>query len=169
MNKTNERNIKMQDTLKTHIALNTPKFQESVEFYKAFLGIEPVKQKPGYAKFDVANPSLNLTLNQSKEVSKGALNHLGIQVASSDDVWAAKERFKKAGIKTEDEKDVICCYALQDKVWVKDPNGYDWEVFVVKVLDTGIKHQNQKDNCCQEAVTEKAVTEEACCEESCCS
>ena len=154
----------MSDTLKTHIALNTPKFEESVEFYKAFLGLEPVKQKPGYAKFDVANPPLNLTLNKSKDLDKGALNHLGIQVATSEEVWAAKERFKSAGIRTEDEKDVICCYALQDKVWIKDPNGYDWEVFVVKVLDTGIKHQKMKDNCCQES--EK---EEACCEESCCS
>lgn len=157
----------MSEALKTHIALNTPKFEESVEFYKAFLGIDPVKQKPGYAKFDVASPPLNLTLNQSAEVTKGALNHLGIQVASSEEVWKAGARFKAAGIKTADEKDVICCYALQDKVWVKDPNGYDWEIFVVKIQDTGIKYQNTGIKY-QNTKTQNVKTE-ACCDETCCS
>jgi len=158
----------MSDILKTHIALNTPKFEESVEFYKAFLGLEPVKQKPGYAKFDVANPPLNLTLNKSKETTLGSLNHLGIQVATSDDVWKAKERFKHAGIKTEDEKDVICCYALQDKIWVKDPNGYSWEIFVVKVLDTGIMHNSPADGTKTDPCCTEKVSDEACCEETCC-
>ncbi len=151
--------------LKTHISLNTPKFEESVEFYKAFLGLEPVKLKPGYAKFDVASPPLNLVLNKSADVKAGALNHLGIQVESSDEVWKAKDRFKKAGIKTEDEKDVICCYALQDKIWITDPNNYKWEVFVVKVSDTGIKHQNNKAAAC----CDEKNTQEACCEETCCA
>src|SRR2546423_14225926 len=69
--------------MKVHVALNTPRFDESVRFYRTFLGLEPVKLKPGYAKFDVAEPGLNLTLNASPDRGVGALNHLGIQVQST--------------------------------------------------------------------------------------
>ncbi len=126
----------MTQVLKTHVALNTPRFQESVAFYRAFFGIEPVKLKPGYAKFDVAEPPLNLTLNASTTLCVGALNHLGIQVGSTAAVEEAAARLKTAGLATFAERDTDCCYALQDKVWVTDPNGYRWEVFVVKVGDT---------------------------------
>ncbi len=122
--------------LKTHVALNTPRFEESVAFYRAFFGIDPVKLKPGYAKFDVAEPPLNLTLNESTTLCIGALNHLGIQVGSTAAVEEAAARLKAAGLTTFAERDTDCCYALQDKVWVTDPNGSRWEVFVVKVGDT---------------------------------
>jgi catechol 2,3-dioxygenase-like lactoylglutathione lyase family enzyme len=122
--------------LKVHLALNTEKFSESVSFYRSFFGKDPVKLKRGYAKFDIENPGLNLTLNDGPVPSKGALNHLGIQVASTDDVVAATARLKAAGLLTREEVNTDCCYALQDKVWVKDPNGYEWEVFTVKVGDT---------------------------------
>ncbi|MCI0442531.1 VOC family protein [bacterium] len=122
--------------LKVHLALNTEKFAESVSFYKSFFGKDPVKLKPGYAKFDIESPSLNLTLNEGPVPSKGALNHLGIQVASTDDVVAASARLKAAGLLTREELNTDCCYALQDKVWIKDPNGYEWEVFTVKIGDT---------------------------------
>lgn len=122
--------------LKVHLALNTEKFDESVTFYKSFFGKDPVKLKSGYAKFDIDNPGLNLTLNEGPVPSKGALNHLGIQVHSTDDVVAATARLKSAGLLTREEVNTDCCYALQDKVWVKDPNGYEWEVFTVKVADT---------------------------------
>lgn len=127
--------MKMED-LKVHLALNTEKFTESVTFYSAFFGRDPVKLKPGYAKFDVESPGLNLTLNEGPVSSKGALNHLGIQVPSTDHVVAATARLKSAGLLTREEVNTDCCYALQDKVWVKDPNGYEWEVFTVKVGDT---------------------------------
>src|SRR5258708_30572239 len=123
--------------VKVHVALNTPRFDESVRFYRTFLGLEPVKLKPGYAKFDVAEPGLNLTLNASNAVENpGALNRLGIQVASTDAGKEAAGRLKAEGLATFEEENTDCCYALQDKVWVTDPNGYRWEVFVVKVGDT---------------------------------
>jgi len=125
--------------VKVHVALNTPRFDESVRFYRTFLGLEPVKLKPGYAKFDVAEPGLNLTLNASNRIDSpvaGALNHLGIQVASTEAVKEAAGRLKAEGLATFEEENTDCCYALQDKVWVTDPNGYRWEVFVVKVGDT---------------------------------
>lgn len=145
--------------MKVHVALNTPRFDESVRFYRTFLGLEPVKLKPGYAKFDVAEPGLNLTLNASRGIdSPGALNHLGIQVQSTDAVKAAAERLKAEGLATFEEENTDCCYALQDKVWVTDPNGYRWEVFVVKVGDTAPEL----------TAAAAAPTGEACCASTCC-
>jgi catechol 2,3-dioxygenase-like lactoylglutathione lyase family enzyme len=123
--------------LKVHVALNVNDLEESVKFYRAMFGAEPVKHKPGYAKFDIAEPALNLTLNYNGAVSStGALNHLGIQVASTDEVLRAKARLEAAGLATFAEMGADCCYALQDKIWIADPNGYRWEFFVVKVADT---------------------------------
>ena len=127
----------MTNEVKVHVALNVNDIEESVRFYRTMFGIDPVKLKPGYAKFDIAEPALNLTLNFVGEVKNhGALNHLGIQVHSSAAVLEARERMRLAGLATFDEMNTDCCYALQDKIWVTDPNGYKWEVFVVKVGDT---------------------------------
>ncbi len=155
--------------MKVHVALNTPRFDESVRFYRTFLGLEPVKLKPGYAKFDVAEPGLNLTLNASNRIDSpvaGALNHLGIQVASTEAVREAAERLKAEGLATFEEENTDCCYALQDKVWVTDPNGYRWEVFVVKVGDT----HPQLTVASSTAVSSTAAspTTDACCSSTCC-
>lgn len=123
--------------LKTHVALNVTNIAKSVTFYQTMFGVIPVKHKVDYAKFDLANPPLNLTLNLAENIQpNGRLSHLGVQVASSQDVQAAIERFKAAGLTLFAEKDTNCCYALQDKVWVTDPDGNRWEIFVVKVGDT---------------------------------
>lgn len=118
-------------TLKAHLALNVKDVEASLDFYRKLLGIEPSKVRTGYAKFDVQNPPLNLTLNQHVYSERGALSHLGIQVASTDDVLAIRERWTEAGLLTRDEMQTNCCYALQDKTWVRDPDGNEWEVFVV--------------------------------------
>ncbi len=117
--------------LKAHLALNVKNVEQSVQFYRKMLGIEPLKLRPGYAKFDVQNPPLNLTLNEGSFRERGALSHLGIQVASTDDVMAVKQRWIDAGLQTRDEMQTNCCYALQDKTWIHDPDGNEWEVFVV--------------------------------------
>jgi catechol 2,3-dioxygenase-like lactoylglutathione lyase family enzyme len=124
-------------TFKTHVALRVTDVNQSVAFYQAMFGIAPVKHKVGYAKFDVENPPLNLTLNETQTVQPhGALSHLGVQVDSSESVEAAIQRFAEAGLNGFEEKNTDCCYALQDKVWVTDPDGNRWEVFVVKIGDT---------------------------------
>src|SRR5215204_3889363 len=117
--------------LKAHLALNVKDVAASLEFYRKLLGIEPSKVRTGYAKFDVQNPPLNLTLNQHVFNERGALSHLGIQVASTDDVLAMRKRWEEVGLLTRDEMQTSCCYALQDKTWVRDPDGNEWEVFVV--------------------------------------
>jgi catechol 2,3-dioxygenase-like lactoylglutathione lyase family enzyme len=124
---------KQVQTLKAHLALNVHNVENSIEFYKKMLGIEPSKVRPGYAKFDVQNPPLNLTLNQSNFSERGALSHLGIQVASTADVMAMRQRWLEAGLITRDEMQTDCCYATQDKTWVRDPDGNEWEAFVVLV------------------------------------
>lgn len=122
---------------KTHVSLNVTDINKSVTFYQAMFGITPVKYKADYAKFDIANPPLNLTLQLTSNIQHGGtLSHLGVQVESSQDVQSAIDRFKAAGLTLFEEKDTNCCYALQDKVWVTDPDGNKWEVFVVKVADT---------------------------------
>lgn len=118
-------------TLKAHLALNVRNVDESIAFYRKMLGIEPSKVRTGYAKFDVQNPPLNLTLNQGVFDNQGALSHLGIQVAETADVLAVRKNWEDAGLLTRDEMQTNCCYALQDKTWVRDPDGNEWEVFVV--------------------------------------
>jgi catechol 2,3-dioxygenase-like lactoylglutathione lyase family enzyme len=122
---------KTVQALKAHLALNVKDVERSLDFYRRLLGIEPSKVRTGYAKFDVRNPPLNLTLNQHAFNERGALSHLGIQVASTNDVLAVREKWTEAGLLTRDEMQTSCCYALQDKTWVRDPDGNEWEVFVV--------------------------------------
>ncbi len=117
--------------LKPHFAINVRSVARSVEFYTKLLGVGPCKVRAGYAKFDVASPPLNLTLNENPFGEKGALWHLGLQVATTADVLAVRERWRAAGLVTRDEMQVVCGYALQDKTWTADPDGNNWEVFVV--------------------------------------
>src|SRR5437899_10507555 len=119
------------NALKAHLALNVRSVERSIEFYRKLFGIEPSKVRTGYAKFDVQNPPLNFTLNEASVNSRGALSHLGIQVRSTEDVLTTRQKWSEAGLLTRDEMQTSCCYAVQDKTWVRDPDGNEWEVFVV--------------------------------------
>jgi len=144
--------------LKTHVALNATDIEKSVTFYRAMFGVEPVKYKADYAKFDIANPPLNLTLNQANSVkADGGLSHLGIQVDSTQEVEAAISRFNEAGLDLFTEENTDCCYALQDKVWVSDPDNNKWEIFVVKVADTAPEKNVE------------VFPDKDCCPETCCT
>lgn len=117
--------------LKAHLAINVRNVEASIAFYRKLFGIEPSKVRRGYAKFDVQNPPLNFTLNEAPFDSAGALSHMGIQVRSTEDVFAMRQKWAGAGLITRDEMQTDCCYATQDKTWVKDPDGNEWEAFVV--------------------------------------
>jgi len=119
------------NTLKAHLAMNVKDVEASIDFYKKMLDIEPSKVRTGYAKFDIQNPPLNLTLNQNAFVAGGTLSHLGIQVATTEDVLELRDKWTERGLIPREEMQTTCCYAVQDKAWVSDPDGNEWEAFVV--------------------------------------
>ncbi len=145
------------NALKAHVSLNVKNVENSVIFYEKMFGIKPLKVRAGYAKFDVQNPPLNLALNEFAYNEKGALSHLGIQVASTEDVLATKSRWEAVGLLTQDEMQTTCCYALQDKTWVRDPDGNEWEVFVV--LEDNLK-ESEACECGTKLIEEEST---ACC------
>jgi catechol 2,3-dioxygenase-like lactoylglutathione lyase family enzyme len=147
---------------KMHVSLNVTNVARSVEFYRRFFGAEPAKLKPDYAKFDLADPAVNLTMNERQPHDageQGHLSHLGIQVEGHDAVEAARQRLEAAGMIALDEKDTVCCYARQDKVWATDPDGNRWEVFYVMEADVDAA-SFQSEACC---VPVEETAEEACC------
>jgi catechol 2,3-dioxygenase-like lactoylglutathione lyase family enzyme len=115
---------------RVQLALNVADIDEAVAFYSKLFGAAPAKRHPGYANFAIAEPPLKLVLIESGEPG-GTLNHLGVEVESPDEVGAATRRLAGEGLATEVEDGVTCCYALQDKVWVNDPDGARWEVYTV--------------------------------------
>ena len=131
--------------LKPHVSLNVSNIEKSVAFYEKAFGVVATKRRPGYAKFDLEAPSLNLTMSEAPRTGVNA-SHFGIQVASTEDVLEAKTRFEAVGLATFAEEDTACCYAVQDKVWVEDPDGNSWEVFVVKADAPVMKADNS--GCC---------------------
>ena len=156
------------NTLKAHLAINVKDVDRSIEFYRKMLDLEPSKVRTGYAKFDVANPPLNLTLNQVPFEGSGALSHLGIQVAATEDVTAMRDRWAERGLVPREEMQTTCCYALQDKAWVHDPDGNEWEVFVV--LQDNLSEEVQgsaEKSCCTPTFTnidgKKQEVVTACC------
>ncbi len=118
--------------MNVHIGLNVKNLEESKEFYRRFLSITPAKEKDGYVKFLTIEPNLNLTLTQVDEVQGNIINHLGVQVNSKEEVLMHKERLEKEGFFAREELNTNCCYAIQDKFWVTDPDGNEWEYFYTK-------------------------------------
>lgn len=137
----------MTQVLKAHVSINVRNVEKSIDFYRRMLGIEPSKVRTGYAKFDVQNPPLNLALNEVPGLeAAGALSHMGLQVASTDDVFSFRQKWADAGLITRDEMKTDCCYATQDKTWVRDPDGNEWEAFVV--LKDNLPETAEAAGCC---------------------
>jgi catechol 2,3-dioxygenase-like lactoylglutathione lyase family enzyme len=115
---------------RVQLALNVTDMEAAVAFYSKLFAAEPAKRRPGYANFAIDEPPLKLVLIES-EGGGATLNHLGVEVSSTDEVIAATRRLSDSGLQTTTEAGVECCYALQDKVWVSDPDGAPWEVYTV--------------------------------------
>jgi catechol 2,3-dioxygenase-like lactoylglutathione lyase family enzyme len=117
------------------LALNVADVEQAVVFYSKLFGTEPAKRRPGYANFAIADPPLKLVLMEvgadREKGTRGAVNHLGIEVGSADEVNAATDRLSREGLNTATEQATSCCYAVQDKVWVEDPDGAPWEIYTV--------------------------------------
>jgi catechol 2,3-dioxygenase-like lactoylglutathione lyase family enzyme len=134
--------------LKAHLAIKVRDVKQSIEFYRKMFGIEPSKVRTGYAKFDVQTPPLNFTLNEVPFNDSGAISHMGIQVSSTLDVLALRKKWAEAGLFTRDEMQTECCFATQDKTWVRDPDGNEWEAFVVLKDNLPEKETMQPASCC---------------------
>ncbi|WP_017611234.1 ArsI/CadI family heavy metal resistance metalloenzyme [Nocardiopsis xinjiangensis] len=117
---------------RVQLALNVADLDASVLFYSTLLGVEPAKRRPGYANFAVAEPPLKLVLLEGEAGQDTRLDHLGVEVETTEHVDAATTRLKDAGLATFEENDTSCCYAVQDKVWVHGPGKEPWEVYAVK-------------------------------------
>ena len=114
---------------RVQLALNVTDLDAAVAFYSKLFGVEPAKRQPGYANYAIAEPPLKLVLFEGTE--GGTLNHLGVEVESTDEVAATQRRLADEGVETTGEDKVDCCYALQDKVWTTGPDGERWEVYTV--------------------------------------
>ncbi len=142
-----------------HLALAVADLEASLRFYRALLGVEPEKQKPGYAKLVSDAPSINLALNESTQLTEIRMPmHFGVEVGDVAEVERANARMREAGFLTEDERGVTCCFAVQDKVWVEDPDGHRWEVYV-RLSDAEVHSLPQPG-----AESSQPSTTEACCE-----
>ncbi|MGW8994678.1 ArsI/CadI family heavy metal resistance metalloenzyme [Streptomyces zhihengii] len=143
---------------RVQLALRVPDLAASVAFYSKLFGTEPAKLRDGYANFAVEEPPLKLVLIEGAENEDTRLDHLGVEVGTTEAVHAATARLGEAGLPTTEENDTTCCYALQDKVWVHGPGREPWEVYVVKA-DAGALAKQQGSTCC--AGTETTADSEA--------
>ena len=115
---------------RVQLAINVSDLDRAIAFYSKLFGADPAKIRPGYANFAIADPPLKLVLIQGMGQG-GTLNHLGVEVASTDDVAAAQRRLAGEGLATAVEDQVTCCFAVQDKVWVDGADGEPWEIYTV--------------------------------------
>jgi catechol 2,3-dioxygenase-like lactoylglutathione lyase family enzyme len=115
---------------RVQLALNVSDVDDAVAFYSRLFQTEPAKRRPGYANFAIDEPPLKLVLIENAD-APATLNHLGVEVFSTDEVAATQARLSSEGMATATEDNVTCCYAVQDKVWVDDPDGAPWEIYTV--------------------------------------
>ena len=145
---------------RVQLALRVSDLEGSIAFYRSLFGVEPAKLRPGYANFAIVEPPLKLVLIEGEPDQATVLDHLGVEVATTDEVTAATTRLAGLGLATLEENDTTCCYALQDKVWVHGPGREPWEVYVVKAdAETLAKHSGSA--CCADAG--QTVAADGCC------
>jgi catechol 2,3-dioxygenase-like lactoylglutathione lyase family enzyme len=125
--------------VRLHISLNVSNLERSIAFYRILFNTEPAKQRPDYAKFEPDDPPLVLSLEPNGRCGEGTLNHLGIRLPDARSLVACQERLEVAGIRSQREEGVECCYARQTKFWVHDPDGTLWEFYTLD--DDGLEHR----------------------------
>ncbi|MFE7788740.1 ArsI/CadI family heavy metal resistance metalloenzyme [Streptomyces sp. NPDC057460] len=152
---------------RVQLALRVPDLTASIAFYTKLFGTEPTKLRDGYANFAIAEPPLKLVLVEGNAGEDTRMDHLGVEVESTDAVHAATTRLSEAALATAEENDTTCCYALQDKVWVHGPGQEPWEVYVVKAdADTPTKQEGS--TCCAGPAADKPGATEPVATGGCC-
>ncbi|MGX1676030.1 ArsI/CadI family heavy metal resistance metalloenzyme [Streptomyces sp. NPDC055400] len=150
---------------RVQLALRVPDLNASIAFYSKLFGTEPAKLRDGYANFAIAEPPLKLVLVQGVPGEETRMDHLGVEVETTEAVHAATTRLAGAGLATDVENDTTCCYALQDKVWVHGPGQEPWEVYVVKADAEAMTKQKAAQCCADPAAESESVPAPAggCC------
>ncbi len=115
---------------RVQLALNVANLDTAIDFYSRLFDTEPAKVQPGYANFAIADPPLKLVLFESAD-APGTINHLGVEVTTTDEVTATNRRLTDQGVETVTEDQVDCCFALQDKAWIEAPDDLRWEIYTV--------------------------------------
>lgn len=115
---------------RVQLALNVSNLEQAIDFYSKLFGVGPAKVREGYANFAIVEPPLKLVLIEG-DGAPGTMNHLGVEVESTDAVAQATQRLSNEGLETKLEEETTCCFAVQDKVWVNGPDGEPWEVYTV--------------------------------------
>lgn len=146
--------------MKMHVGINVTDLNKSIEFYSRIFNSEPVKVKPDYAKFLLDDPALNFTLNVKEAVSGNQVGHFGFQVENQEEVLQHKDRLEKLGLFAQEEMDATCCYAAQDKFWVSDPDGNEWEFFYTKADVESMKTDLA---CCSTQQVKVEIKNSTCC------
>jgi catechol 2,3-dioxygenase-like lactoylglutathione lyase family enzyme len=132
-----------------HAGLYVTDLQRSIDFYKRFFGSDPVKVKPGYAKFELADPAFVVSFIESPGNVRPDFGHLGFRVPTPEDLNIRLWQARKAGLLAEEENDTRCCYARQDKFWVTDPDGLRWEVYYFhEDVEANDEKQGAEKPCC---------------------
>ena len=152
---------------RVQLALRVPNLDASVAFYSKLFGTEPAKLRDGYANFAIAEPPLKLVLIEGTADEATRMDHLGVEVETTEAVHAATTRLSEAGMTTDVENDTTCCYALQDKVWVHSPGQEPWEVYVVKA-DADSLAKQQGSTCCTTPASVDAGSKEPVAAGGCC-
>src|SRR3954463_14133918 len=152
---------------RVQLALNVDDLDTAIDFYSKLFGTEPAKVRAGYANFAIANPPLKLVLLENAGQG-GTLNHLGVEVESTDVVDAEQSRLADVGLASVDERGTTCCYAKQDKFWVEGaPSGERWEVYtVLEDSTTFFSETGDGPDCCAEGnatAPQDAPAGAACC------
>jgi catechol 2,3-dioxygenase-like lactoylglutathione lyase family enzyme len=144
---------------RVQLALNVDDIDEAVAFYSKLFGTEPAKRRDGYANFAVTNPPLKLVLLENPGQG-GSLNHLGVEVESTDVVDAEQTRLAEVGLASIDERGTTCCYAKQDKFWVEGaPSGERWEVYTVLEDSATFFNESSEGSVCCSATTDAESNE----------
>ena len=152
---------------RVQLALNVNDLEEAVSFYTKLFGTGPAKRQPGYANFAIAEPPLKLVLIEDDSQTPGSLNHLGVEVDSTEEVGVAQDRLARAGLTTAAEEHTACCYAVQDKVWVDGPDGEPWEIYTVlsdaEAPAGSLRSENPSGAACCATRPDLAATGRSCC------
>lgn len=150
------------------LALNVADIDSAIGFYSKLFGAEPAKRRPGYANFAIPDPPLKLVLIEQRDGrgrgTVGALNHLGVEVETPEEVRAASVRLAGEGLEPDVQESTTCCFAVQDKAWVDDPDGAPWEVYTV-LADAPQENAwgCTTETCAPGALTANSGSTERCC------